>query len=937
MVGRTRVSRGGDRSGNRKRRPLGLLVALVMVASLAMPVGVASAAIGASGNPLTTAAPDLRTVAVVNVPAEIARFCFDQPVANFAGNAGDFRLAGYNSAIQTTGTSIGTVPGEANCLDVEFANALVELTQYTVGTVQPGAVTNASASNGNVESAAALTNINLGPGGLAGRTSAPDLTGATVAGNDVLFNFDEKLLSTSCTNPALFAMWDNADPTPNRTVGILCSVDPGSSTARVTFPSTANAARFVATQGAVTDPAMEANPIGVSPLAGITCMPGSTNCTADLTAVSRVSDVDVDYTFDKGDPVAPHSTTCDSTKFFIYEDDAAAYSGTCNVQSSTANSTVVRVTFATAGWSAFETPTAAVGPNAIGGGGGLIATDGARQLAVSREASGFTDAPDLENAEFDTGFNRVTFDFDENVLDASVTAGNLCLVNADDVESCTGTKVATNGDKVVMQFGAPEVNTAVGALIKDTSLTDFPGNANLEASVGRGPAPSAGTVQFSSPTFSVNENGGSATISVTRTGGSSGPASVTCSTSNGTASNADYTNVSQPLSWSDGDSSTKSCNVPITDDVLGEGNETVNLSLSGATGAALGSPSAATLTIVDNDSTGALSFSATTYSVGEGAGTALITVQRTGGTSGTATVQYSTSNGSATAGADYTSTNGTLTFGNGVSSQTFTVPITQDALVEGNETVNLSIFSPGGGASLTNPTTAILTIVDDDTNLPGTLALASSTHTVAEGAGSQTITVNRTGGATGTVTVNYATSNGTATSGSDYTATAGSLSFGPGETTKSFSVPILNDTADESAESFNVSLSGPTGGAVLGAPSSGSVTITDDDLPEPGVVESGISIKYKNRSNRFKGRVSTPTAGSAEIAAVCRDNRQVLLHKLNRGQRGQDFTGANGRWSIFKNRANGGWFAVVRATGPRTLSDGSQVICARGESSIIFP
>jgi M6 family metalloprotease-like protein len=114
----------------------------------------------------------------------------------------------------------------------------------------------------------------------------------------------------------------------------------------------------------------------------------------------------------------------------------------------------------------------------------------------------------------------------------------------------------------------------------------------------------AGTLQFSSATYSVNENGGSVLITVTRTGGSNGVVGVSYATSNGTATaGSDYTATSGALSWANGDTSSKSFSVSIIDDAIYEANETVNLTLSNPTGgAALGSPGTAVLTVIENDS-----------------------------------------------------------------------------------------------------------------------------------------------------------------------------------------------------------------------------------------------------------------------------------------------------------------------------------------------
>jgi hypothetical protein len=193
------------------------------------------------------------------------------------------------------------------------------------------------------------------------------------------------------------------------------------------------------------------------------------------------------------------------------------------------------------------------------------------------------------------------------------------------------------------------------------------------------------------------------------------------------------------------------------------------------------------------------------------------------------TVNYATADGTATAGSDYTSTSGTLTFNPGVTSQTINVPIIDDAAVEGNEWFTVTLSSPVN-AILGATTTHTYTTNNDDN--AGTIQFSSGTYSVNENGGSILITVTRTGGSSGAVGVSYATSNGSAIAGSDYTSASGTLSWANGDTSnKTFSVPITNDTLDESNETFTVTLSSPTGGAALGSPSSSTVTITDDDLP----------------------------------------------------------------------------------------------------------
>src|SRR6185436_9386315 len=336
-----------------------------------------------------------------------------------------------------------------------------------------------------------------------------------------------------------------------------------------------------------------------------------------------------------------------------------------------------------------------------------------------------------------------------------------------------------------------------------------------------------GTLKLSAATYSAGEAGGSATITVTRSGGSASGVTVHYAAGDGTATaGSDYSSTSGTLTFAAGET-TKTFAVPILNDPLGEGNETVNLTLSNPTGGAtLATPNAAVMTIVDDEVV--LQFSASSYSITENTTNASITVARSGPTTGAVSVGYSMSNGTATSGLDYTAVSGTVSLGAGVTSKTFTVPILGDTLDEANETVNLALSGPTGGALLGPRNTAILTITDNDSG--GALKFSVATYTVSEATASATVTVSRSGGTASGVTVDYVMSNGTATAGSDYTATPGTLSFASGQTSRTFTVPILPDTLDEANETVVLTLSNPTGGATLGTTNPATLTITDNDV-----------------------------------------------------------------------------------------------------------
>jgi len=156
-----------------------------------------------------------------------------------------------------------------------------------------------------------------------------------------------------------------------------------------------------------------------------------------------------------------------------------------------------------------------------------------------------------------------------------------------------------------------------------------------------------------------------------------------------------------------------------------------------------------------------VAFSAAAYSVGEGGGSAPITVNLSAASTQTVTVHYATSDGTATAGSDYTAANGTLTFSPGNTSKTFSVSILEDALVEGNETVNLSLTNPSN-ATLGTPSTAVLTIVDNDAPHISVDPMAKNfgSINVSSSSSPQTFTVRNVGNADLTVgTINITGTN----------------------------------------------------------------------------------------------------------------------------------------------------------------------------------
>ncbi|MBC7929317.1 MAG: hypothetical protein H7Z38_02020 [Rubrivivax sp.] len=410
-------------------------------------------------------------------------------------------------------------------------------------------------------------------------------------------------------------------------------------------------------------------------------------------------------------------------------------------------------------------------------------------------------------------------------------------------------------------------------------------NATISDAQGMGTiqnddTPSPGTLQFSLESYSVDEGDGTATINVTRTGGNNGAVSADFATSNGTATanpNDDYTATSGTLNFADGEETRKTFTVSITNDTLDEPNETVNLALTNPTGGAtLGAQSAATLAINDDDAEPTLQFSSATYNVGEGGGTATITVTRTGG-SNAVSVSYNTPvGGNATAGSDYTATSGTLNFGEADPQKTFTVPILEDGDDEDNETVNLALSNPSGGATLGTPGAAVLTIIDNDDS--PTFSINDVTQAEGNaGTSAFTFTVTKSGTTQLTTSVDFATANGTATTtDNDYVSNSGSFSFASNETTKTITVNVNGDTKFEADEDFFVNLSNPSGATITDAQGTGTITNTDtapsfsiDDVTHNEGNTGTTSYTFtvtKTGTTAFSSSVDYATANDSAIA-----------------------------------------------------------------------
>ncbi len=316
---------------------------------------------------------------------------------------------------------------------------------------------------------------------------------------------------------------------------------------------------------------------------------------------------------------------------------------------------------------------------------------------------------------------------------------------------------------------------------------------------------------------------------------------LTTSTAQG--STVDYTLGSGVLTFPVG-SITQDITFSVKNDNMPESDETISLVLRSATGAALGTPTQFSYTIVDDDAPLALpsaGFAAAASTSPENAGTVLIPVSLSFAPASAATIGYAITAGTATT-ADFTPATGTLTFAPGQTVAWVPVALLDDTTIEPAETVTLTLSGPVGciAGSLATHT---LTITDEDSPV---VTLTSDDTAAAETGDTARFTLTRTGSTAAALTVNL-TRAGTATVTSDYTGVGTPATIPAGQSSLTVTLTPVQDTAVEGQETVTVDLAAGTG-YVTGTPSGVVLTIADDDrnvvtiaATTPNAVEGGAS------------------------------------------------------------------------------------------------
>ncbi|MEH2331253.1 beta strand repeat-containing protein [Nostoc sp.] len=359
-------------------------------------------------------------------------------------------------------------------------------------------------------------------------------------------------------------------------------------------------------------------------------------------------------------------------------------------------------------------------------------------------------------------------------------------------------------------------------------------------------------VSFGAATYNTTEDSTATTVTISVTLDASPETAVTVPIvvkSNSTAtSGKDYTFSPTTISFTagaTGSNLTQLITFTINPDDLPENAETVVLNFGTLTGADLGTITETTLNIAANDSIQyAISTATSTLTEGNsGTQAVTFTVTRSGGIGVASTIDYAFS-GAAIFGSDsdYNSASRTITFNPGETSKTLSIGVVGDNKFETDETFSVNLLAATNG-TITDGL-GVATIINDDNQPTITISDVSVTEGNTGTTTNANFTISLSNPSSQQVTVNYNTSDGTAqVADSDYNSASRTITFNPGETSKTLSIGVVGDNKFETDETFSVNLLGATNAAI--ADSLGVATIIDNDNPTT-VSISDVSIAEGN-------------------------------------------------------------------------------------------
>ncbi|MEQ1538552.1 MAG: peroxidase family protein [Sphingorhabdus sp.] len=298
--------------------------------------------------------------------------------------------------------------------------------------------------------------------------------------------------------------------------------------------------------------------------------------------------------------------------------------------------------------------------------------------------------------------------------------------------------------------------------------------------------------------------------------------------------------------------------VPITTDALYEDAESFGITIS--SGDTLNASATATATITDDDAKPALTVDSVTVDEG---GVATITVSLDVVAGKDIVIDYAAVDGTAVSPDDYALATGTLTIPAGSLTATLVVNAAQDAVYEGVEAYSVNFSS----ADTSNSAASTATIQIDPADVMPEVSISDPVAVTEGGATSLVFTVSLNQASGLPVTLDFATADGTAAAGLDYTATSGVLTIAAGQTSATITVPVLDDALYEAtAETLSVSLSNVAGATVAAASATGTI---NDNEALPTLSVSGATVVEGNAGTT--NMVFTVTLSGASASAITVD------------------------------------------------------------------
>jgi hypothetical protein len=400
-------------------------------------------------------------------------------------------------------------------------------------------------------------------------------------------------------------------------------------------------------------------------------------------------------------------------------------------------------------------------------------------------------------------------------------------------------------DEIFFVILSNAVNATIGDNLGAGTITDDDASTSLsidDVAVTEG---DAGTVD--------------AVFTVTLSASSGQNVTVDYATADGSAAaGSDYVAVSGQVSFLPGETS-QPVTVTVNGDVIDEPDETFFVNLSTAVNATIGD-SVGTGTIIDDDGAPSLLIDDVAATEGNiGTVDAVFTVTLSAVSGQTVTVDYATADSSATAGSDYVAASGQVSFAPGETSQPVAVTVNGDVIDEPDESffvnlsnaVNAAISDTLGAGSITDDDASPSLSIDDVSVTEGDAGTVDAVFTV---------TLSAVSGQT--VTVVYATADGTAMAGSDYVAVSGEVRFVPGEMSQPVTVTVYGDVELELDETIFVNLSDAIHATIADSVGTGTIMVDDGTGLVTVSFQNGVNGYTGTRDTKMKSGSPTKNYGS---------------------------------------------------------------------------